>query len=128
MTRHRLIMFTAGGLVLLALLWPWTAPEAQQGRLTRFSTQSAVSCATTSTLALPANVNRSFLGLANISDTAIFLKAGTAAVVGQGLFLASSTAPGSTVFLDQQVPSGALYCIFSGASGTKSMTVIEGLR
>jgi hypothetical protein len=86
------------------------------------ATHTTVAVAVTSTVALAAKSNRTFVILENISDTNIDCSIGATAVAGQGIRLYAS---GGSLLLDAKYPTAAINCIHGG-SGTKSLLVTEG--
>jgi len=93
-------------------------------------THTSVACATTTTAVVALNTQRTFLLLENISDTAIDIKIGAAAVASEGIRLMAS---GGNLLMDSRSPGalneflmiGAVNCIHAGAA-TKTLLVTEG--
>lgn len=68
---------------------------------------------------------RKAVTLVNASDTDIWCAIGTTAVVGKGLYLATSaSSPHKALWLNHQYPLAAINCIHAG-SGNKSVAVTE---
>ena len=97
----------------------WTPPDYEVFPTT---THATIAVATTSTVAIAARSNRTFLILENISDTNIDCSIGQAAVANEGIRLYAN---GGALLLDAKYPSAAVNCIHAG-SGTKSLPVTEG--
>ena len=85
---------------------------------------TSVNVATTTTQAIAVNVDRKFLLLQNISDTAIDIKVGAVAVAGEGIRVYANgnfeMKPGNG-----NLNTGAVNAIHAGA-GNKTLLVTEG--
>lgn len=85
-------------------------------------TDAAVDVATTSTLLLAANSRRKLATFVNASDTDVWIRFGSAAVVGRGIFL---SAGGFSMEIGEgNLWVGDLFAIHAGA-GTKKVSVME---
>lgn len=93
---------------------------AELNRFTKAPTNTAVSCTTSSTLAIATSTARQYIALVNDSSSAIYLGIGVAAVGSNGIRLNSSG--GSYEMGLDGLFTGAIYCI---ASSTAQMTVVE---
>ena len=80
--------------------------------------------ATSTTQVLAANTKRTFLALINDSDTVIYCRFGSAAVLNRGFRL---NANGGSLLLDQKFIQSVVNCIH-GDSGSKVLLVNEGVQ
>jgi hypothetical protein len=117
---RRVVLFSLGLYLIMATpAWAWIPPDYETvGTVSH----SAVAVTTSTTVALAAKSNRTFLVLENISDTNIDCKIGAAAVAGEGIRLYAN---GGSLLLDAKYPTGAVNCIHGG-SGNKTLLVTEG--
>lgn len=91
------------------------------------ATHTAVTVGSTTTAIIAANVNRRYLMLQNISDEAVYIKLGVAAVASEGIRLNTVGVLGDTFVLCNE--NGNLYKgAINGicASGSKVVLVTEG--
>lgn len=84
-------------------------------------THTAHSAGTSSNEAVSANTSRSYLLLQNDSDTAVYAKFGSDAVVGEGIKISS----GESVEFYNFIPTDSINTIHNG-TGSKTLLVTEG--
>ena len=88
----------------------------------KINTDQSVDVANTSTLVIAENPRRKLLTIVNASDTEMWLRFQSPAIVGRGLFLSGG---GFTLEIGQgNLWTGPIYAIHS-AGGTKRLSVLE---
>lgn len=115
------------GLLTVALLAVGTVAGAQPGqRSGAVHTEVNVTTGSTPVLAAAAAGSlRKAVTLVNASDTDIWCAIGATAVVGKGMYLATSaSSPHKALWLNHQYPLAVINCIHAG-SGNKSVAVTE---
>lgn len=94
--------------------------NAELNRFIKAPTNTAVSCGTSSTLAIATSTARTYVALVNDSTSVVYLALGVPAVGSNGIRLNASG--GSYEMNVGGLFTGAIYCI---ASSTAQMTVVE---
>lgn len=99
-------------------------PVTLNGSIT--PTHTAVNITSTSGEVLAANANRKYALLINDSDTVIYLKIGSPAVVNEGIRLNANGSSYEMAAALGNLATGAINGIH-GSSGSKVLTVLEGV-